>query len=115
MAFWAEKKAWLTPVSEVKQIKQYIQEYTAEKGSTVAAPKAVPSRRPPLRSRKVGTGKWFELAADGQLVEILEHSGAVPSSPAAPPHPQIDPATLAAQPGAQGVQCQYEQVHAQMR
>jgi hypothetical protein len=49
----ADSGSDITPVSEVKQIKQYIQEYTAEKGSTVAAPKAVPSRRPPLRSSKV--------------------------------------------------------------
>lgn len=51
----------------------------------------------------VGTGKWFELAADGQLVEILEHPGAGPSSSEASPHPQVDPAIQTAQPGAQGV------------
>ena len=51
----------------------------------------------------VGTGKWFELAADGQLVEIPEHLGAGPPSPDTSPHLQIDPAIQMAQPGAQGV------------
>ena len=50
----------------------------------------------------VGTGKWFELAADGQLVEILELLGAGPPSPDTSPHLQFDPAIQTAQPGAQG-------------